>query len=92
MKRLLLSLLLIGMTMAAAADTRLVLHYDLTRAAEGETSLNDFSGLGHDGALMDGAAVTTFKHEVVLKNGMKGWVDLGEGLNDALRAMTDFTG
>ena len=79
------------MTMAAAADTRLVLHYDLTRAAEGETSLNDFSGLGHDGALMDGAAVTTFKHEVVLKNGMKGWVDLGEGLNDALRAMTDFT-
>ena len=92
MKRLLLTLLLlIGMTMAAAADTRLVLHYDLTRAAEGETSLNDFSGLGHDGALMDGAAVTTFKHEVVLKNGMKGWVDLGEGLNDALRAMTDFT-
>ena len=92
MKRLLFTLLLlVGLTAAASADTRLVLHYNTAKASEADTALSDLSGGGHDGTLMDGAAVTTFKHEVVLKNGMKGWVDLGEGLNDALRTMTDFT-
>jgi len=91
MKRFLLSLLLVGMAMTAAADTRLVLHYDLTRMSDGAATLADFSGQGHDGTLMDGAAVTTFKHEVVLKNGMKGWVDMGQPLGDAFAALTDFT-
>ncbi|MBR4779639.1 MAG: hypothetical protein IK011_07120, partial [Bacteroidaceae bacterium] len=92
MKRLLLTLLLlVGLTAAASADTRLVLHYNTVQASEADTALSDLSGGGHDGVLMDGAAITTFKKEVVLKNGMKGWVDLGERFGDVAGGLTDFT-
>ena len=67
MKRLLFTLLLlVGLTAAASADTRLVLHYNTAKASEADTALSDLSGGGHDGTLMDGAAITTFKKEVVL--------------------------
>ncbi|MBR5962805.1 MAG: family 43 glycosylhydrolase, partial [Bacteroidaceae bacterium] len=92
MKRLLLTLLLlVGLTAAASADTRLVLHYNTVQASEADTALSDLSGGGYDGMLMDGAAITTFKKEVVLKNGMKGWVDLGERFGDVVGGLTDFT-
>ena len=92
MKRQLLSLLLLlGMSAAALANTRLVLHYDLSQANEDDVILNDVSGYGFDGILMDGAAVTTFKKDIVLKNGMKGWVDLGERFGDIVDHLTDFS-
>ena len=92
MKRQFLSLLfLLGLSAAAFADTRLVLHYDLSRTDDGDVVLTDFSGNGCDGTLMDGASVTTFKKEVVLKNGMKGWVDFGEGFGDIVSQLTDFS-
>ena len=79
------------MSVAVHAETRLLLHYDLSRAGENDAALTDRSGYGFDGTLMDGAAVTTFKNETVLKNGMKGWVDLGESFARTFSSLTDFS-
>lgn len=91
MKRHFLLAIAASVIAVTACSQTLMLHYDLSTAAVGDTSVKDVTGHFGAGTLKGHASIATFKKETVVRSSIDGWVDMGSDVGALIASLDDCT-
>ncbi|MBO4589951.1 MAG: family 43 glycosylhydrolase [Bacteroidaceae bacterium] len=91
MKRYLLLITAALLTALSTSSQTLRLHYDLSKASVGDTSIADATGHYGNATLQGHATVATFKKETVVRSSIDGWIDMGESVGALIAQLGDCT-